>query len=334
MKMLLCFAALTIGGLVFWNRGAAAVETETYCGSCDASAMIALDPDLFVVADDEDSVMRIYSRAKGGPAVYRTNLSQFLAFGPQDEADVEGGARIGDRLYWITSHGNNRKGKEQESRQRFFAVTTKSNALGVSIQTVGRPYTGLLDDLLSEPRLAKFNLRASAHLPPKTPGALNIEGLAATPEGHLLLGFRNPVPRGGALIVPLINPAEVVQGQRARFGDPQQIQLSGNGIRSIEPWKKGYLIIAGSVDGKGKSKLYEWGGGTDQPQLMPQVDFARMNPEALAVSDQNGSPEIFVVSDDGTRLIGGIECKKLRDPMKKTFRAATFSLGAEIAHKQ
>ena len=102
----------------------------------------------------------------------------------------------------------------------------------------------------------------------------------------------------------------------------------------MEPWKKGYLIIAGSVDGKGKSQLYEWAGGAEQPRLLPQVDFAGINPEALTVTDSAGVTEIFVVSDDGTRLISGIDCKKLRDPMKKTFRGAAITLGAEFARKQ
>ena len=331
MKAIVCLVAMSALGLGLWSRGS--VTTESYCGSCDASAMVALDHDLFAVADDEDSIMRIYSRQLGRVPVLRTNLSAFLGFGFRDEADIEGSARVGDHVYWITSHGNNRKGKEQESRQRFFAVTTKRSGDSVKIETVGRPYTGLLDDLLREPRLFRYNLHASANLPPKTPGALNIEGLAATPEGHLLIGFRNPVPRGGALLVPLLNPSEVIQGQRARFGEPRQIDLGGYGIRSIEPWRNGYLIVAGSVDGKGKSRLYEWPGANQPPRLVPQVDFTGINPEAIAVMNTTGVEELFVVSDDGTRLINGVECKKLRDPNKMEFRAATFPLVTEVAGK-
>jgi hypothetical protein len=334
MKTILCAATVSLLGVVFWSRGSGEMATETYCGSCDASAVVALDQDKFVVADDEDSVMRIYSRARGGPAIYRTNLSAFLGFQPRDEADVEGSARIGNRLYWITSHGNNRKGKEQESRQRFFAVTVQGSGDALSIQTVGRPYTGLLDDLLKDPRLLKYGLHAALNLPPKTPGALNIEGLTATPDGHLLIGFRNPVPNGGALLVPLLNPNEVIQGQRARFGEPHQLSLGGYGIRSIEPWRNGYLIVAGSIDGKGKSRLYEWSGGAAQPQLLPRVNFSGINPEALSIIERDGVEELFVVSDDGTRLIDGIECKKIKDPMKRMFRATGVVLGTEVVARQ
>jgi hypothetical protein len=320
-----------VAGLVFWQRSSAESATETYCGMCDASAVVALDQDLFVIADDEDSVMRVYSRQKPGAAIFRTNLTAFLRFAADDEADVEGGARIGDHFYWITSHGNNRKGREQESRQRFFAVKVERNGNGASIQAVGRPYAGLLDDLLADPRLEKFQLAASIGLPPKTPGALNIEGLAVTRDGQLLIGFRNPIPNGGALIVPLLNPAEVIEGRRAKFGEPLQLDLGGYGIRSMERWRGGYLIIGGSADGKGKSRLYEWSGGTDQPRVFPKIDFEGITPEPISVINRNGTEELFVVSDDGTRKINGVDCKKLKDPMQKTFRALEVSLGAHVA---
>ncbi|HTD66550.1 MAG TPA: DUF3616 domain-containing protein [Candidatus Limnocylindria bacterium] len=331
MKTITLITSVSALAMLLGCRAPAEPVGESYCGMCDASAVIALNDDLFVIADDEDTIMRVYSRAKGGAAVFRTNLSAFLGFGPTDEADIEGGARIGDHFYWITSHGNNRKGREQESRQRLFAVVVNQTNGAVSITASGRPYARLLDDLLSEPRLTRFNLKASIGLPPKTPGALNIEGLTATPEGHLLIGFRNPIPRDGALIVPLLNPAEVIQGQKARLGEPRQISLGGYGIRSMERWGDGYLIIAGSADGKGKSRLYEWSGGTEQPRLIPGVDFEGINPEAISVGTRHGLEEVFVVSDDGTRKIDGLECKKLKDPMKKTFRAMGVSLTPQMA---
>ena len=48
---------------------------------------------------------------------------------------------------------------------------------------------------------------------------MNIEGLCPTPEGELLIGFRNPIPGERALIVPLKNPGELIEGKPARFGD-------------------------------------------------------------------------------------------------------------------
>lgn len=306
-------------------------RTQSFQGMCDASAIVALNDDWFVAGDDEDSVLRIFSRSQGGAAVHRYNLAPFLGFDANAEADLEGSARIGDRLYWITSHGNNRKGKEQESRQRFFAVTVKTNG-SPQIEPVGKAYTRLLDDLLTEPGLRQFNLQAALSLPPKTPGALNIEGLVDTPEGHLLLGFRNPVPRGQALLVPLLNPAEVLQGQSARFGAPLLIDLGGYGVRSIERLGNEYLIVAGSIDGKGKSRLYRWDGrGT--PRAFEEVDFAGINPEAISVIGSPDQPQLLVVSDDGTRKVNGVECKNLKDPMQKSFRAVVVPIAPQLAAK-
>ncbi|HMJ88232.1 MAG TPA: DUF3616 domain-containing protein [Candidatus Acidoferrum sp.] len=308
------------------------LRTESFQGMCDASAIVALNSDLFVAGDDEDSVMRVFSRSRGSVSVHQYNLAPFLRFGANDEADLEGSTRIGDRLYWITSHGNNRKGKEQESRQRFFAITVPTNAGNVRIEPVGQPYTRLLDDLIAEPAMRQFNLHAALSLPPKTPGALNIEGLTATAEGHLLLGFRNPVPRGKALLVPLLNPSDLLEGKPPKFGAPRLIDLGGYGVRSIERWRDGYLIIAGSIDGKGKSRLYHWDGGEDAPQIQ-DVDFAGINPEALSIIDRDGTPELLVVSDDGTRKVNGVECKQLKDPMQKSFRAMVVPIAPHLAAK-
>jgi hypothetical protein len=310
---------------------AAPARIETFRGMCDASAVVALSDDLFVVGDDEDSVLRVFSRSRPGLAMHRYNTSAFLGFRSDDEADFEGAARVGDRIFWITSHGNNRRGKEQESRQRLFAITVRTNGNAIVMAPVGQPYTRLLDDLLAEPRLRPFRLSASLALPPKTPGALNIEGLAATPEGHLLIGFRNPVPQGEALLVPLLNPNEVTQGKRAQFGDPMRLNLGGYGVRSIERWRDGYLIIGGSVDGKGKSRLYHWDGSSTTPRLLRDVDFAGLNPEAISVIENGPAPELLVVSDDGTRKVNGVECKKLPDPTQRTFRTATITLAPELA---
>ena len=109
-------------------------------GMCDASAVVPLDDDLFVAADDEDNYLRVYSRHRGGPPVYQTSVSRFLGFKtPKGETDIEGAARLGDLVYWITSHGRNTRGKEQPRRQRFFATT--ATAIGGKIET---PVTGIV----------------------------------------------------------------------------------------------------------------------------------------------------------------------------------------------
>ena len=54
----------------------------------------------------------------------------------------------------------------------------------------------------------------------------------------MFIGFRNPVPQGKALVVPLLNPREVVHGQRAQPGESVLLDLAGRGTASVaRTWK-------------------------------------------------------------------------------------------------
>ena len=302
-------------------HGASLSAPTTYRGMCDASAAVSLNADLFAVANDEDNVLRVYHRKPGGLPAFSFDMTSFLRIGKKHpEADIEGSAVIGDRVYWITSHGRNAKGKDAPNRERFFATTfTIANGV-VKMASVGRPYPSLLDDLVREPKLTRFNLAAASLLAPKESGALNIEGLTSTPDGQLLIGFRNPIPQGKALVVPLLNPEQIIQGKRARLGEPIQLDLGGYGVRSMGRDKDNYLIIAGSYTGDGESRAYTWDGGTNSPVLMTGVRFPGLNPEGLAYTTGDGRTEFFVLSDDGTLKIDGVDCKKVKNPAYRQFR--------------
>ena len=307
--------------------GAGAKPSLTICrGMCDASAVVALG-EHFLVADDEDNILRVYSRAQGGMPLHRLNLSPFLRISRQSpEVDLEGAAPLGDRVYWISSHGRNKNGKDRVNRRRFFATTISTADGALVVKPVGAPYSHLLADLLGDPRLGPFNLGAASQRPPKSRNAMNIEGLCATPEGHLLLGFRNPIPQGKALLVRLLNPGELIESQAARFGDPVLLDLGGLGIRSLARSGNRYYLIAGSYDGDGQSWLYEWSGGPDAPRRLPRAELAGLNPEAIDCLMEDGIARLLVVSDDGTLKIGGKDCKSVKDPNLKYFRATTIDL--------
>lgn len=302
-------------------QAATLTAPTTFRGMCDASAAVSLTPDLFAVANDEDNVLRIYSRKAGGLPSQSFDMTSFLQIGKKKpEADIEGSAVIGDNVFWVTSHGRNAKGKDSPNRERFFATSfTITNDI-VKMVPVGKPYPRLLDDLVGEPKLARFNLAAASQRAPKEPGALNVEGLTSTPDDTLLIGFRNPIPRGKALLVPLLNPNEVILGRAARFGDAIQIDLGGYGIRSIDRDKDNYLIIAGSFGSDGESRAYTWKGGNDAPMLMAGVRFPGLNPEGLAYSNERGQTDFFILSDDGALKINGEDCKRIRNSVFRQFR--------------
>ena len=292
-----------------------------YSGICDASAAVALSDKLFVAANDEDNRLRIYDRDKGGPPIRSLDLSTFLQADRQSpETDLEGAARVGNRIYWISSHGRNQNGKRRPGRERFFATEIRTNRESIELTPTEKPYKNLLRDLVNEPNLKAFNLGDASRLAPKEPNAFNIEGLCETIEGHLLIGFRNPIPRGKALLVPLLNPADVIEGRAPKFGDPILLNLGGLGVREISRHEGRYLIVAGSFDGAGKSHLYEWDGRSPAAIHLGKIDFGKFNPEAVIFYSDRGGNEIQVLSDDGNVLAGGKRCKDLKDPSQKTFR--------------
>ena len=163
-------------------------------------------------------------------------------------------------------------------------------------------------------------LEALAMGRPVVSTTVGCEGVDVADDKHLLIGFRNPIPRGRALVVPLLNPNQVINGSAAQFGEPSLLNLGGQGIRDIGHWHGKYLIVGGSYDAEGVSRVYLWNGGSSQPQPLRDIDLSHFNPEAVVVYPHN--PLSFqLLSDDGTQLIDGIPCKRLPNSMKKSFRA-------------
>lgn len=299
-----------------------------YQGACDASGAVPLDARRFAVADDEDSVLRIYDAEGGGPPLYTVDVSGSLDLPKKPkkkpkndskprkvpETDIEAAAAIGERAYWITSHARTKSGKRDPARFRFFATELPRRQGPQPI--VGTPYAGLVDDMLADARLAALGLKGAAERTP-TEGGLNIEGMTATPEGKLLVGLRQPVPQGKAIVLTLDNPDGVVRGERARFGPPQRLDLAGLGVRSLSWWRGSYWVVAGPGAPGPASRLYRW-DGVKAPVHLSDVSFADLNPEGFFTPEARDS--ILVLSDDGTQLIDGEPCKELESPERKRFR--------------
>ena len=299
LGLLVCVAWMALldsGGSV---SAAETAKAARHTSAPDGSAMVYLDGGaMFIAACDEDNSLRWYRSGSGGPPVREFDLSPFL--GDQAESDIEGAARVGRRLYWIGSHGANKKGEAATARRVFFAVDLDADGSGV--QPVGRPYDRLVEDLADHREFSHFRIDRAALVAPKEMGGLSIEGLAATSEGGLLIGFRNPVPDGLALVVTLSNPDDVVAGHPARFGPTYRLDLGGLGIRGMDHGDGRFWIIAGSIDGDGPpSRLFQWSGQlADAPRVVSLVSFEGLNPEGIEYRDDGlGTRGLWVLSDDG-----------------------------------
>lgn len=303
----------------------------TYQGVCDASGAVAIDARRFLVADDESNSLRLFELDKPD-AVATFDMSGFLR--PDEakpESDMEAGTWLDGKAYWITSHGRNKTAKERVSRHRLFATDVKVDGSDVTVTGSGQPYTQLLDDLLADSRLAKYRLAEAATRKPKAEGALNIEGLVGTPEKSLLVGFRNPIPDGKALLVPILNPSEVVAGTaRSKLGPAIELDLAGLGIRDItyDAAQKQYWIIAGHYDSGGEFKLFRWSGKPSAaPQLDREIEFNKhkLNPEIVCLfpASKTQPTTLRIFSDDGTKRVGTKQCKNA-DPSARSFRSVTI----------
>jgi len=302
-----------------------------YSGMCDASAAVPVDSSRFIVANDEDNILRVYKSDESGELIYSQDISCFLQIDPKGkspEADIEGATLIGSRIYWISSHGTNDEGEPRPNRLRFFATDIESNGNHINLKSVGIPFLDLVKALENSADLKKFNLGEAAKKPTKSEEGLNIEGLTRTPEDKLLIGFRSPIPDKKALLVSLENPQAVIEAKaEPKLGKPILLNLGGLGIRSIEysDAKKAYFIIAGSYDTEGDFKLYQWSGNdSDTPKQIEGVNFQGLNPEALIMYPEEKT-RLQLLSDDGAEKINGEKCKKL-DPKDQSFRSIWVSL--------
>ncbi len=340
-------------------------QAIVFRGMCDASAAVALDEQRFIIADDQN-VFCLYRLQQPQQPVARVDWQRHLQIDPGDEhpeADIEGAARLGDEIFWITSHGRNRDGKWRPNRHRLFAMTVRAGEQGPAFAPFGHPYLRLADDLAAEPRLAALGLKDAlgpagkkvARLAPKDEG-LNIEALASAPDNKgLWLGFRNPRPEGKALLVPLLNPREVLLGTAPRFGPPVLLDLAARyksrtvalGIRAMDylPQTRSWLIVAGAHDEEDVFAVYSWSGKPEEtPKALDEATntLARLpgfSPEAMVA--WGGQDHVLLLSDDGADLVrvgspaecrpdawdnGFCEAKALLDPGRKTFQALWIAL--------
>lgn len=299
------------------------LRSVRFDGTCDASGAVPIDAEHFALADDEDNVIRVYDAQHGGKPVWHTNLSKQLALDRKGaESDIEAAAILGRNAYWLSSHGRNRRGEKDPNRT--LLITTDLPTLDTKLEVQGQVYRQLLQDLEQAPSLLPYHLEAAAELAPKDPGGLNLEGLTATPEGTLLIGFRNPVPHGSALLVPLLNPDALATSSPLRFGAAIELRLDGLGVRALSYWHGRYLIAAGPTGKEGASRLYRWQGPSHPPELLAESLLRGLNPEAFFSTEDN--TELLVLSDDGGRTVRGKPCKRLDHKRHKSFRGLWLRL--------
>jgi hypothetical protein len=333
----------------------------------DASTAIPIDANWMLVGDDENQILRVYSRTRSGPPARTFDVNPFLALtdfyddGTPKEVDIEASTRVGNRLFWIGSHSHSADTLERTNRARLFATDLSGSGSNVALRVLGH-YDFLKLDLIDWDARNLHGKGANYYgladsgavgVDPKAPdgSGFNIEGLCMAPGSSTTayLGFRAPlVPppnRAAALIVPVLNFTALATNRGAPgsavFGTPIELNLGGRGIRSIEGAGTNYLIVAGPPGGgtnlppPADFRLFTWSGKPTDPPRERAADLAGLNPEGI-VGVPSGvwttNTQFQLISDNGTTVYygDGKEAKHLRIREFKKFRADTVRLGAVV----
>ncbi|QSB02234.1 DUF3616 domain-containing protein [Methylomonas sp. EFPC1] len=301
------------------------MDTKIYKGRSNVSGAIALNDHYFIAADGEDNELSVFDKHAEKALKPAIALSEVfdgeIKDGKHQEIDLEGGARIEDVYFWIGSHSTNSEGDERPARRRLFGIHLTEDEPGkFSAQRYGSIYTQLINDLKQDRRFARYDWEQAERIPPKGKGGLSIEGLAATPEHGLLIGFRNPLAggdtengvlkNGKAILVHLLNPLALLHDQAAQFAEPIELDLDGLGIRDIA-WRQDhqYLIVAGpyhaNKDRLEQHRLYLWDSDSGKLERLDHIDLGDLNIEAaFFFPGQNDRVELL--SDDGEQK--GFQC--------------------------
>jgi hypothetical protein len=288
-----------------------------------------IDATHFLNGDDDDQKMRVYLRGVSGSPLETIDISDGIDLSTGDEADLEDAARVGDRIYVVSSHGRDKDGKLDRARYRFFAMDVAGTSPNITLTVRG--YSSLLLDQMLVAKnwvtpngaviaalttASNLGKSTDAALAPKAAGT-NVEGLAWAPTAsrpnQLLIGFRNPGQGGRTVVVSLLNADDVLGGATASFGEASLLDLGGLGIRSMT-WSAlhaAVLLIAGPRDdASGPFRLFKWSGAaTDPPVAVQDLTGIPSDTSPEAIVTYPNTRDVQIVYDQGDHQIGDGTCK-------------------------
>jgi hypothetical protein len=327
-----------------------------HTGTSDGSTAINITPELMLVGDNENNVVRLYDRYRSGAPSKEFDWQVDLGLSPQEhgEVNIEASTRSGNRIYFCGAHSNSNLAESRTNRNRIFAVDLSGTGLNTGLTYVGR-YDHLKDDLLKWDSTNchgkgtnYYGLAASAAdaVNPKAPDGFNIEGLSMAPgsASAAWLGFRAPIVpvtnRTYALIIPVLNYTALSSSGglpgSAVFGAPIELDLYGRGIRSMEGTSNGFIICAGPPgdvqEYPNDFKLYTWTGNPEDAAQQRDADLSGLQPEGiveLPAVPWTAESQIQLISDNGTTIPydDGIPNKKLSVTAFRKFRSDWVTLG-------
>jgi hypothetical protein len=326
-------------------------SSRFFSGSSDASAAVALDSNWMLVADDENQVIRLYDRNVSGLPFRTFDFTGTL--GLAKEADFEAAVRIGNRIYWLGSHGNDKTGSVEATRNTIFSCDVSGAGTNTTLSYVNK-FGNLKANLISwdqanghglGPNALGLAASAASGVPCNDPAGFNIEAATAF-NGKVYIGFRTPLEntstRDKALVIPVTNfPGVVDAGSGTmQFGAPVLLDLGGRCLRDMAATAAGdLLLLAGPVDDAVTPtfELYLWdGNASSQPSLLTtSLNASTVNggghPEGMVSPADAVVPgsQVQVIQDNGTTVFynDGIDGKGLSTRQHAKARSDVLLIG-------
>ena len=279
---------------------------EKFSGIYEPSAAQQLpDGSLLILEDESARALNILSlNADGSTSENDKQDKRLVKSFKREISDLEGIA-LGENgsVYSTTSFSRTKKGKRDAAREQLLRFSIEDGKL-----VTGSAYMDFGDFLRSSNVFE--NVRRDNGGKAVDLDDMNIEALSFDADNRqLLFGFREPLVDGKSMVVRMDNPQQVFDNgtQPELSEDISLLDLNGGGIRSLSyDTRLGAYLIASevqTVSGKWRSKLWLWGGDSDQrPQLLDIPAIEKMkNIEAITPVVIDGVEKVMLLSDDGNR---------------------------------
>ena len=275
------------------------------------SGAALLRDDRLLLVSDRGNAISLLSKASenlASPAAAAVGLRALEGElkGRVDLDDLEDAAWDGHgNAYLVASHSRTSLGDAPDARYRLARLSF--DATGKLLEA--RQTDALLQGIVNQ---VPFLADAIRRTPART--GLNIEGLAWTPEDHLLIGLRAPTvtesrvrPHGGqedAVVLRLKNPAALFQAlpPRPEFGDVVKLDLRGQGIRGMayDPDRKACWIVSGlsaepTHPVKSPWDLWLWDEKAEPRRARLPSSIALEQPEAVCRLGVKGRPHLLLI---------------------------------------
>ena len=258
----------------------------------DLSGIACLDDGFGLLVTDEGSLVQAFTLDREAHLL-RMGADSVELLRAGEEADLEGLCCDGADFYAIGSHASGRKQPDhQPSRHHVYRIRRKDGKLRHEISHGLEPLL-VQDGLLGR----HYRRRLDA-----TERGVDIEGIAAWPEGRLLIGLRSPSLDGQAYCLSIaVDTLFGTKGTRLQTAERYALPLGeGAGIRDLAALPDGVLILAGPSTDQDRADftLWRWGGRRKVTKIGTFVHTAAAKAEGLLVLDVTGEGiEVLVLFD-------------------------------------